>query len=253
MFIQATSKATLTGEQNLGKAALDIVTNPFVADARYSSYAVNKYYDLMDDLDRVVQDRKNQLGTDGAKETIEYQTQKAVDTLYGKAITELNREVREMADGPEKDAAKEQIAQLAKDAVEFYNDSISGKIPQPELTANYANYSRVVSNELIQMNELAKEYNFKPRTSAPESYVDPRNKKNEFVLTEEQQEYYMELYTEAYDEAFERVIQSSRYKNAKPERKAEMLEDAKQDVADTAKEELIDWLRKNGIRSTPKK
>ena len=208
---------------------------------------------LMDDLDRVVQDRKNQLGTDGAKETLEYQTQKAVDTLYGKAITELNRAVREMADGPEKDAAKEQIAQLAEAAVEFYNDSISGKIPQPELTANYANYSQVVSKELIQMDELTKEYNFKPRTSAPESYVDPRNKKNEFVLTKEQQEYYMELYTEAYDEAFERVIQSSRYKNAKPERKAAMLEDVKQDVADTAKEELIDWLRKNGIRSTPKK
>jgi hypothetical protein len=62
----------------------------------------------------------------------------------------------------------------------------------------------------------------------------------------------MELYTESYNEAFERVIQSSRYKNAKPERKAAMLEDVKQDVADTAKEELIDWLRENGIRSTPK-
>jgi hypothetical protein len=63
----------------------------------------------------------------------------------------------------------------------------------------------------------------------------------------------MELYIETYNEAFERMIQSRGYKNAKPERKAEMLEDVKQDVADTAKEELIDWLRKNGIRSTPKK
>jgi hypothetical protein len=253
MFIMATSEATLTGEQNPIKIAWDIVTSPLTADARYSNYAVNKYYDTMDELGRVVQDRKNQLGTDAAKETIEYQTQKAVNDLYGNAITELNRAVRDLPDGEEKDALKAQIVQLVDEALDFYEESMAGNIKQPVLTAEYSTYSKRISDELIRMDSYAKEYDFKPRTSATTSYVDPRNNRKEFVLTEEQKDYYMELYHYAYNEELERVTQSSSYKSASDTRKAEMLEDAKQDAADTAKDGLIDWLRKNGVRSTPKK
>jgi hypothetical protein len=253
MFIMATSEATLTGDQNPIKTAWDILTSPLMADARYSNYAVNKYYDTLEGLDRVVQDRKNQLGTEEAVKTIEYQTQKALNELYGKAITELNREVREMPDGEEKDILKAQIADLAKEAVGFYNDAMSGKIPRPDLAAAYVNQTEVVAKELVRLDSYAEDYNFEPRTSAPKSYVDPRDKKREYVLTEEQQEYFMELYHAKYNEVFERLIASSKYRKAKEIRKLEMLEDAKQDAQDAAKAELLDWFRKNGVRSTPKK
>ena len=253
MFIQATSDARKQGEQDLGKAALDIVTSPFLADARYSNYAVNKYYDLTTELGKVVQDKKNQMGNDAAKETIEYQTDKAIDEMFGKQITELNRYVRDLPDGDEKDAVKEQIAQLAKDAIEFYEDSMAGKVNNPIRTAEYHDFSETVSKELIRMDNYSEQYSFKPRTTAPTSYVDPKNKKNEYRLDDEQKEYFMNVYAEKYDEIFEQLIQSSKYRKADNEKKAEMLEDAKADVNDAAKEELFDWLEDNRVRSTPKK
>ena len=45
-----------------------------------------------------------------------YQTQKALNSIYGKQISDLNKEVRGMADGEEKDALKAQIAELAGEA-----------------------------------------------------------------------------------------------------------------------------------------
>ena len=253
MFINATSEATWSGEQNIGETALEIVTNPFFADARYSNASVSKYYDLMDELGRVVQDKKNQMGNDAAKETIEYQTEKAIDEMYGKQISELNRIVRELPDGTEKDNAKSQIAQLTKEAIEFYNDSMAGKVSNPILTATYNGYSESVAKELTRMDNYSEQYSFKPRTTAPTSYEDPKNKKNEYRLDDEQKEYFMNVYAEKYDEIFEQLIQSSKYRKADNEKKAEMLEDAKADVNDAAKEELFDWLEDNRVRSTPKK
>ena len=253
MFINATSEATWSGEQNIGETALEIVTNPFFADARYSNASVSKYYDLMDELGRVVQDKKNQMGNDAAKETIEYQTEKAIDEMYGKQISELNRVVRELPDGTEKDNAKSQIAQLTKEAIEFYNDSMAGKVSNPILTATYNGYSESVAKELTRMDNYSEQYSFKPRTTAPTSYVDPKNKKNEYRLDDEQKEYFMNVYAEKYDEIFEQLIQSSKYRKADNEKKAEMLEDAKADVNDAAKEEFFDWLEDNRVRSTPKK
>ena len=103
------------------------------------------------------------------------------------------------------------------------------------------------------MDNYSEQYSFKPRTTAPTSYVDPKNKKNEYRLDDEQKEYFMNVYAEKYDEIFEQLIQSSKYRKADNEKKAEMLEDAKADVNDAAKEELFDWLEDNRVRSTPKK
>ena len=252
MFINATSEATWSGEQNIGETALEIVTNPFLADARYSNASVSKYYDLMDDLGRVVQDKKNQMGTDAAKGTIEYQTEKAIDEMYGKQISELNRVVRELPDGTEKDNAKSQIAQLTKEAIEFYNDSMAGKVSNPILTATYNGYSESVAKELTRMDSYSEQYSFKPRTTAPTSYVDPKNKKNEYRLDDEQKDYFKRLYREQYDESFSKLIQSQKYRNAKDDKKAALLEDARDDVLDATKEEFFAWLKKNGVRSTPK-
>ena len=252
MFINATSEATWSGEQNIGETALEILTNPFLADARYSNASVSKYYDLMDDLGRVVQDKKNQMGTDAAKGTIEYQTEKAIDEMYGKQISELNRVVRELPDGTEKDNAKSQIAQLTKEAIEFYNDSMAGKVSNPILTATYNGYSESVAKELTRMDSYSEQYSFKPRTTAPTSYVDPKNKKNEYRLDDEQKDYFKRLYREQYDESFSKLIQSQKYRNAKDDKKAALLEDARDDVLDATKEEFFAWLKKNGVRSTPK-
>ena len=173
--------------------------------------------------------------------------------MYGKQISELNRIVRELPDGTEKDNAKAQIAQLTKEAIEFYNDSMAGKVSNPILTATYNGYSESVAKELTRMDSYSEQYSFKPRTTAPTSYGDPKNKKNEYRLDDEQKEYFMNAYTEKYDEIFGRLIQSSKYRKADNEKKAELLEDAKADVNDAAKEELFDWLEDNRVRSTPKK
>ena len=252
MFIQATSEARKQGEQNLGEAALDILTSPFLADARYSNYAVNKYYDLTTELGKVVQDKKNQLGTDAAKETIEYQTDKALDEMFGKQITELNRYVRDLPDGDEKDAVKEQIAQLAKDAIEFYEDSMAGKVNNPIRTAEYHDFSETVSKELIRMDAFSGDYKFTPTGNPSSKYTDPNDKNREYVLTDEQKDYFKQLYREKYNEIFEDLIQSSKYKKKKDSEKAELLEDTRDDVLDATKEEFFEWLDDTGVRSTKK-
>lgn len=252
MFINATSEATWNGEQNLGETALEIVTNPFFADARYSNASVSKYYDLMDDLGRVVQDKKNQMGNDAAKETLEYQTEKAIDEMYGKQISELNRIVRELPDGTEKDNAKAQIAQLTKEAIEFYHDSMAGKVSNPIRTAEYSDFSESVSKELIRMDSYSGDYKFTPTGNPSAKYTDPSDKTREYILDDEQKDYFKQLYREKYDEIFSRVIQSSKYKNAKDAAKAELLEDTRDDVLDATKEEFFDWLKASGVRSTKK-
>lgn len=253
MFINATSEATWNGEQNLGETALEIVTNPFFADARYSNASVSKYYDLMDDLGRVVQDKKNQLGNDAAKETLEYQTEKAIDEMYGKQISELNRIVRELPDGTEKDNAKAQIAQLTKEAIEFYHDSMAGKVSNPIRTAEYSDFSESVSKELIRMDSYSGDYKFTPTGNPSAKYTDPSDKTREYILDDEQKDYFKQLYREKYDVIFSRVIQSSKYKNAKDAAKAALLEDARDDVLDATKEEFFEWLDDTGVRSTKKK
>jgi len=207
----------------------------------------------MDKLDRTVQDRKNQLGNDAYKDTIEYQTQKAVDTLYGKAITELNAEVRDMPDGTEKDNAKAQIAQLTREAIEYYEDCMSGKVNNPIRDAEYADFSGFVADELIRMDGYSADYKFAPTGNPSASYTDPSNKSREYILTDEQKDYFKQLYREQYDEIFGNLIQSQKYRSAKDSKKAEYLADTRDDVLDATKDLFFDWLKTTGVRSTLKK
>ena len=50
----------------------------------------------------------------------------------------------------------------------------------------------------------------------------------------------------------EAVIKSSKYRSASAEKRAELLEAARDDVAPQVKEEFLKWLAKN-YKSTPKK
>ena len=63
---------------------------------------------------------------------------------------------------------------------------------------------------------------------------------------------YRELYDEEYQSVMEAAIKSKKYKSASPEERAELLEEARDDVASQVKDEFLKWLRKN-YESTRKK
>lgn len=252
LFQTLTAEATWSGDRDPAETIADIFTGSWFADPRYSNQKVNDYYETMSKLETVVQDKKNQLGNEEYKKTIEYQTNKAVTDLYGDQITELNKLVRGLPDGEEKDAAKAQIAQLASEALDYYEQSMSGAIKSPILDAEYKAFSGDVSAELIRLDGLSADYSFKPTGRPSSKYTDPKNKNYEYVLDDEQKDYFKQLYQEQYDEIFGNVINSSKYRKASDTKKAELLEAARDDVLDETKEEFFDWLRRTGVRSTKK-
>ena len=250
LYIKATASSTWSGDENakdIGESIQDVLTNPWLADSRYSNQMVSNYYEAMDQLSRTVQDRKNQLGTDAAQETKEYQTQKALNSLYGKQISDLNAQVRDMADGEEKDALKAQIAELAGEALTFYQDCMDGKIADPQLTADYADLSPAVSDELIRLNALSEEYKFKPTGNPSSKYTDPKNSQREYILTgdDEAKAKYKEIYWQVYNELTEELMGRERYRKAKDSRKAELLEANREKVLDETRDQFLDWLAEN--------
>lgn len=58
-----------------------------------------------------------------------------------------------------------------------------GKIADPQLTADYADLSPAVSDELIRLNALSEEYKFKPTGNPSSKYTDPKNSRREYILT----------------------------------------------------------------------
>lgn len=239
-------------ENGFVRDASDILFGGFVADSRYSNAYVSKYYDTMDKLDRVVQDKKNQMGDEAAKETIEYQTQSAINKLYGKTVTDINKTVRGLPDGEEKDAAKAEIARLAEEALDFYEQSLAGNVESPKLQAEYNEYAPSVRNVLIDLNDYSTEYRFKPTGEASDSYTDPTDDTREYVLSEDQKDKFHEIYVEQYNDMAGDLINQSTYRGSKPEEKAEMLEGLRDDVLDATKEEFFLWLERTKARSTPK-
>lgn len=210
------------------------------------------YYDTMDELARVVQDKKNHMGTEAAQESIEYQTQSAINKLYGKDITDLNTYIRDLPDGEEKDAAKAEIARLASEALDFYEQSLAGNVESPKLQAEYNEYAPSVRNALIDLDDYSTEYRFKPTGEASDSYTDPTDDTREYVLSEDQKDKFHEIYVEQYNDMAGDLINQSTYRGSKPEEKAEMLEGLRDDVLDATKEEFFLWLERTKARSTPK-
>ena len=250
LYIKATASSTWSGDENakdIGESIQDVLMNPWLADSRYSNQTVSNYYETMDQLSRTVQDRKNQLGTDAAQETKEYKTQKALNSLYGKQISDLNAQARDMADGEEKDALKAQIAELAGEALTFYQDCMDGKIADPQLTADYADLSPAVSDELIRLNALSEEYKFKPTGNPSSKYTDPKNSRREYILTgdDEAKAKYKEIYWQVYNELTEELMGRERYRKAKDSRKAELLEANREKVLDETRDQFLDWLAEN--------
>ena len=251
--VMATSDAIINGTESLPEKFEDVVKNQFVVDNRKSNYVVSKYYDTLEQLDTVVQDRLNQLGSDAYKDTVEYQTKTAMDKLFGKQISELNKQVREAKTDDERMELKGQIAELAEQALSYYDDCMSGKVQNPVLDAQYASLPSTVAKELERLDGYSTDYRFKPAGTPSKTYTDPKNKNKEYVLTDEQKDKFKEIYQEQYAQTFAKVIGSGKYKSASDEKKANLLENARDDVLEDTKDEFFKWLKKTGAKSTAKK
>ena len=152
-----------------------------------------------------------------------------------------------MADGEGKDALKGQIAELAGEALTFYQDCMDGKIADPQLTADYADLSPAVSDELIRLNALSEEYKFKPTGNPSSKYTDPKNSQREYILTgdDEAKAKYKEIYWQVYNELTEELMGRERYRKAKDSRKAELLEANREKVLDETRDQFLDGLAEN--------
>lgn len=260
MITMLTSRGFLSGEKSaeeVGSYVLDVVKNPWVADNRYSNQYTSRYYDTITKLQEAYNDKKNHLDGDAYKDSVEYKTYQAMEKLYGKEISDLSKSIRDETNEDVKDRVKSQIVQLAKDALEFYDDSMSGRIKDPVLTAKYYTLPGDISNELIRLDGLSGEYAFSPTTASSKSYVDPNSKQNgkatrEYILDDRAVSKRNELREQYYNAEMRRVINSTAYRNASDTQKAAMLEEARETAYAGAKDEFMDWLYAN-YKSTPRK
>lgn len=254
LFVTATSEATWSGDssaQDYAESAWKAIEKQWTSDNRASNQDMSDYYDTLDNLEKLVQDRKNRLGSEAAQETVEYKTQKAMEKLYGKQITELNRSVRDMPEGDEKYRIKGQAAALADEALSFYKQCMSGQIKNPTLTAEYADLPTSLSNELIRLDGLSKDYSFKPGNYAPTKYNDPRKKNYEYILDDEQKDKYKETYREVYAELMGEAMNKEKYRSGTDVERAEILEATRDNVTEETRDRFLEWLRDN-YRSTKK-
>ena len=254
LFVSATSEATWNGDttaQDYARSVWKMIEKQWTSDNRTSNQDMSDYYDTLDNLEKLVQDRKNRLGSEAAQDTVEYKTQKAMEKLYGKQITELNRSVRDMPEGEEKYRIKGQAAALAEEALTFYKQCMSGQIKNPTLTADYSDLPTSLSNELIRLDGLGKDYSFKPGNYTPTKYNDPHKKNYEYILDDEQKDKYKETYREVYAELMEEAMNKEKYRSGTDVEKAEILEATRDDVTEETRDRFLDWLRDN-YRSTKK-
>ena len=254
LFVSLTSEATWSDDKtaaDFAQSTWEAVKHQWESDSRASNQAMSDYYETVSNLEKLVQDRKNRLGSDAAKDTVEYQTQKAMEKLYGKQITELNRSVRDMPEGEEKYRIKGEAAGLAKEALDFYQQCMAGEVKSPKLTAEYADLPVTISDELIRLDGLGKDYSFKPGNYTPTKYNDPRKKNYEYILDDEQKNQYRATYREVYAELMGKAMGKTKYHTGSDIEKAEILEKTRDDVTEETRDRFLDWLGKN-YRSTKK-
>lgn len=186
---------------------------------------------------------------DGYQDTPLYKLNSAFNATGSpvQTISDLNAQVRDLPDGPEKDALKQEIIGYAQDALDMYDKVMSGESTEPKMEMEYGKYGSDVSRELISLSEYADDYAFQPTTYKPSSYEDPQDDTREYVLKgdDEAQDKYREIYDDQYGSVMEEAIRSGEYRSSTPEERAELLEAARDDVSKQAKDEFLDWLEKN--------
>lgn len=237
----------LPTEEQAQLVAEDLFGN-WIADNRYSSSTVSDYYDMLDRVSQAVTAERNQ-NPDGYQDAPLYKLNSAFNTTGSpvQTISDLNAQVRDLPDGPEKDALKQEIIGYAQDALDMYDKVMSGESTEPKMEMEYGKYGSDVSRELISLSEYADDYAFQPTTYKPSSYEDPQDDTREYVLKgdDEAQNKYREIYDDQYGSVMEEAIQSGGYRSSTPEERAALLEAARDDVSKQAKDEFLDWLEKN--------
>ena len=237
----------LPTEEQAQLVAEDLFGN-WIADNRYSSSTVSDYYDMLDRVSQAVTAERNQ-NPDGYQDTPLYKLNSAFNATGSpvQTISDLNAQVRDLPDGPEKDALKQEIIGYAQDALDMYDKVMSGESTEPKMEMEYGKYGSDVSRELISLSEYADDYAFQPTTYKPSSYEDPQDDTREYVLKgdDEAQDKYREIYDDQYGSVMEEAIRSGEYRSSTPEERAELLEAARDDVSKQAKDEFLDWLEKN--------
>ena len=189
-----------------------------------------------------------------AKDTTEYQVRQGL-TQMSKALTAANKEARGMQDGPEKDAVKGEAIELTKLLLDYYDRCMSGEIGDPLNYAKLYSHDETVRDGLLSLGaDILNDENNKimPNdTYAPSSLADPSRKGYTYYLETDEREVYKGFYISGYDQVVKPVVSSSSFKSADAERKIEMLEAARDQARDLARENFFNWLRKNNYRSEP--
>lgn len=239
-----------TTPRELGADLKSALGSSIFTDNRYSNQQVSDYYDAMDSLDRAVADMT--VRGEDYKSSTEYKLRSALNSGLGKEISALNTQVRNLPDGAEKDAVKAQIATLAQEALDFYEKSMSGQIEDPQLYQTYSDYSSALRSELMSLDDYSKDYGFAPSTYKPTAITYPEGSNREYVLTEADRAQYGTLYRENYEEIMSKLISTTRYQKAKPERRAELLEAARDDVLEATKKDMVKQLKASGVKTTRK-
>lgn len=224
----------------------------FVADARYSNAATSKYYETMDELGSKVADAKI-LDPDGYKDSTDYQVRSAIQGSYTKQIQDLNKQIREMADGPEKDALKLEVAATAQEALDFYNAAQNGEITQPKQYMAYekTGVSATVRDALLALDGLSEDYKFDPSEFSAKKTI-PAHAGKEWQLDESQKQQWRDFFADEYNERAEALIGSARYINATDARKAAMLEGVYEEATKAAKDAVVKWMKEQGYSPVKK-
>jgi hypothetical protein len=149
--------------------------------------------------------------------------------------------------------AKSEVSKLAK-AEMFSQFEKSGNVSVVDTDDEKLNrLSGAVADELVRLGGLSKDYKFTPTGNASEKYTDPSNTDNEYVLTDDQKDYFRDLYFENYKAMVLQQMATAAYQNAEDAGKAQLLADKRDDVLDATKLEFFEWLSNTGVKSTPKK
>lgn len=235
--------------ESIGNAALSSVTTPWVANELRSSQVVTDYFDLLDRLDKEVQDAATQdsrNGTDLKQKSTAYQARQAIKKLYGDRISELYKVINNTENETEQTTAREEIAALAQQAMSYYDDIAAGRVENPILDAEYADLPADVSAELIRLDGMTEDYSFTPSSNPSKTYSVPGQKYHQYKIeTDEQKDQFDALYMENYGQMMSAALQTSEYQAASDTGKAEILEETRDQVLEATKEQFFSWLDQN--------
>ena len=216
MFISMTDSVSSGG---IWGEVTNAYASAFIVDSAFTSQTVTDYYELLNEMETQRKTDKHNLSDEEYQNTLNRKTQSAIESLYGKQITDLNDKIKDTQDEAEIRTYKLAIKELAAQALDFYDKCMSGEIEEPTLYAAYNAYGSTVRDELTRLDKYTSDeydFTFLPNADAPEI----GNHKN----TDEQKEFYKELYYDKYSTLAESVISSKEYQDATDEEKCAMLE-----------------------------